>query len=89
MRVLFLDVFPAVLQVILGIVFPPYIFKLDFKSKEELQLMPQTMEEHLDELEDAASLANISISSFSEDQVRVDKRITVPWWYLPFHLVLF
>lgn len=57
-------------QVILGIVFPPYIFALDFKSKEELQLMPQTMEEHLDELEDAASEADLSMSSFSEDQVR-------------------
>ncbi|XP_055889921.1 transient receptor potential cation channel subfamily M member 3-like isoform X5 [Biomphalaria glabrata] len=56
------------LKVILGIIFPPYLFALDFKSKEELQLMPQTMEEHLDELEDAASVANISMSSFSEDQ---------------------
>ncbi|RUS83212.1 hypothetical protein EGW08_009023 [Elysia chlorotica] len=56
------------LKVILGIVFPPYILALDFKSKEELQLMPQTMEEHMDELEDAASVANVSMSSFSEDQ---------------------
>ncbi|XP_059155365.1 transient receptor potential cation channel subfamily M member 3-like isoform X3 [Physella acuta] len=56
------------LKVILGIIFPPYLFALDFKSKEELQLMPQTMEEHLDELEDAASVANLSMSSFSEDQ---------------------
>lgn len=56
------------LKVILGIVFPPYILALDFKSKEELQLMPQTMEEHMDELEDAASVADVSMSSFSEDQ---------------------
>ena len=59
----------CVSQVILGIVFPPYILALDFKSKEELQLMPQTMEEHMDELEDAASVADVSMSSFSEDQV--------------------
>lgn len=26
----------------------PYIFKLEFKSKEELQLMPQTTEEHME-----------------------------------------
>ena len=35
-----------VLQIILGIFCPPYITKLEFKSKEELQLMPQTEEEH-------------------------------------------
>lgn len=27
---------------------PVYITKLEFKSKEELQLMPQTQEEHLE-----------------------------------------
>lgn len=27
---------------------PPYILKLEFKSKEELQLMPQTTEEHME-----------------------------------------
>lgn len=27
---------------------PPFIKKLDFKSKEELQKMPQTEEEHLE-----------------------------------------
>ncbi|XP_055380249.1 transient receptor potential cation channel trpm isoform X3 [Condylostylus longicornis] len=36
------------LKVILGLLFPPFIKKLDFKSKEELQLMPQTEEEHLE-----------------------------------------
>ncbi|XP_059155361.1 transient receptor potential cation channel subfamily M member 1-like [Physella acuta] len=56
----------STLKVILGIIFPPYLFVLDFKSKEELQLMPQTMEEHLDELEDAASVADVSFSE--EDQ---------------------
>lgn len=35
-------------QVILGLLFPPFIKKLDFKSKEELQSMPQTEEEHLE-----------------------------------------
>lgn len=39
-------------QVIFGLVFPPYIAKLEFKSKEELQLMPQTEEEHLIGLEE-------------------------------------
>ncbi|XP_049817373.1 transient receptor potential cation channel trpm isoform X2 [Aethina tumida] len=36
------------IKVILGLIFPPYILKLEFKSKEELQLMPQTTEEHLE-----------------------------------------
>ena len=31
---------------------PPYIARLEFKSREELQLMPQTEEEHLIALED-------------------------------------
>jgi hypothetical protein len=40
------------LQVILGLLCPFYIAKLEFKSKEELQLMPQTEEEHLIGLEE-------------------------------------
>uniref|UniRef100_A0A2C9JU91 TRPM SLOG domain-containing protein n=1 Tax=Biomphalaria glabrata TaxID=6526 RepID=A0A2C9JU91_BIOGL len=58
----------STIKVILGIIFPPFLFALDFKSKEELQLMPQTVEEHLDELEDASSADNISMCSLSEDQ---------------------
>lgn len=58
------------LQVILGIFMPPYIMALEFKSKEELQLMPQTMEEHLEQLEDNDSEKDdISMSSFDIDQV--------------------
>ncbi|XP_014480910.1 PREDICTED: transient receptor potential cation channel trpm isoform X1 [Dinoponera quadriceps] len=40
------------LKVILGLLFPVYIARLEFKSREELQLMPQTQEEHLIALED-------------------------------------
>ena len=54
---------------LIGILIPPYILALEFKSKEELQLMPQTMEEHLDELEDDASEENVSVDSFEDDQV--------------------
>jgi transient receptor potential cation channel subfamily M member 3 len=39
-------------KVIIGLLFPPMILQLDFKSIEELQLMPQTMEEHLLELKE-------------------------------------
>ncbi|XP_065333383.1 transient receptor potential cation channel trpm isoform X3 [Cloeon dipterum] len=34
------------MKVFLGLTFPPYISRLEFKTKEELQLMPQTEEEH-------------------------------------------
>lgn len=37
---------------ILGLFCPLYITRLEFKSREELQLMPQTQEEHLIALED-------------------------------------
>ncbi|KAK0173426.1 hypothetical protein PV328_006622 [Microctonus aethiopoides] len=40
------------LKVILGLLCPPYITRLEFKTREELQLMPQTQEEHLIALED-------------------------------------
>ncbi|XP_022248148.1 transient receptor potential cation channel trpm-like [Limulus polyphemus] len=40
------------LKVILGILMPLSILALEFKSKEELQLMPQTEEEHILDLKD-------------------------------------
>lgn len=40
---------------------------LEFKTKEELQLMPQTMEEHLEELEDDDSdTEDLSFSSLED-----------------------
>lgn len=38
----------SIQQVMLGLILPPFITRLDFKSKEELQSMPQTEEEHLE-----------------------------------------
>ena len=32
-------------KIILGLMFPPTIAKLEFKTREELELMPQTEEE--------------------------------------------
>ncbi|CAH1392573.1 unnamed protein product [Nezara viridula] len=40
------------IKVIFGLLVPIYIAKLEFKSKEELQLMPQTEEEHMTGLEE-------------------------------------
>lgn len=42
----------ANMKVITGLLSPPLILRLDFKSKEELQLMPQTEEERMTELKD-------------------------------------
>ncbi|XP_014228067.1 transient receptor potential cation channel trpm isoform X2 [Trichogramma pretiosum] len=39
-------------KIMLGLICPFYIPRLEFKSREELQLMPQTAEEHLIALED-------------------------------------
>ncbi|GLH02373.1 Transient receptor potential cation channel, partial [Gryllus bimaculatus] len=43
------------LKVVLGLLCPLYVTRLDFKTKEELLLMPQTHEEHLFELEENES----------------------------------
>lgn len=40
------------LKIVLAILCPPLILRLEFKSKEELQLMPQTEEEHMIDLQD-------------------------------------
>lgn len=54
----------------MGIFIPPYAMALEFKTKEELQLMPQTMEEHLEELEDDDSdTEDLSFSSLDDDHV--------------------
>ncbi|XP_060069343.1 transient receptor potential cation channel subfamily M member 1-like [Ylistrum balloti] len=51
------------LKVILGILCPPCIAVLQFKTKEELKLMPQTLEEHLYELQaQGLNDRNMSIS---------------------------
>ena len=41
----------VILKVITGLVFPPAILAIQFKTAKELQYMPQTQEEHENELE--------------------------------------
>lgn len=50
------------LQIILGIFVPFTIIHLDFKSKEELQCLPQTVEEHINELEEGDESSSYSDS---------------------------
>ncbi|XP_067933259.1 transient receptor potential cation channel subfamily M member 3-like isoform X2 [Watersipora subatra] len=76
-------------KILLGILVPFTIIRLDFKSKEELQLLPQTEEEHIDELEDDESsedsnsetdLKNIDnnsiIDNYADHADEVNKMIT-------------
>jgi transient receptor potential cation channel subfamily M protein 3 len=55
------------LKVILGILFPPSIFLLEFKSREELMLQPQTAAEHQDDINDSSSSESSSSSSSSSE----------------------
>jgi len=42
---------------VLGLLFPPTLYSLEFKTKEELELMPQTEEEYiLEKVGDRSSL---------------------------------
>lgn len=75
------------LKVIAGLVFFPYIFWLDFKSKEELMLQPQTVSEHEHDMQDTSSdesLPNINSDneSSSEDESwnssEDDARLQIP-----------
>lgn len=54
-------------KVITALVFPPAIFAIEFKTAKELQYMPQTQEEHEQELE--AQESSSIISSESENRL--------------------
>uniref|UniRef100_A0A914CYL5 TRPM-like domain-containing protein n=1 Tax=Acrobeloides nanus TaxID=290746 RepID=A0A914CYL5_9BILA len=56
------------IKVIVGLLFPPYIFYLDFKSKEELMLQPQTVSEHEHDMRDTSSSSDESTSGSSSDE---------------------
>lgn len=79
------------MKVILGIIIPPYAMALEFKTKEELQLMPQTMEEHLEELEDDDSdTEDLSFSSLDDDNVHeVQQRMKSSFCFCWFSFLLF
>ena len=51
------------IKVMLCLLLPPYILALEFKSREELSLMPQTLEEYLVDHEDTDTSSNSSSSS--------------------------
>lgn len=53
------------LKVVLGLLFPPSIFLLEFKSREELMLQPQTAAEHEDDIKDTSSSSSSSSESES------------------------
>lgn len=63
-------------QVIAGILVPFSIIGLDFKSKEELQQLPQTVEERIEELEEDGQMS-CSYSESLPDLEGVSNRIEV------------
>ncbi|XP_049876562.1 transient receptor potential cation channel trpm isoform X9 [Pectinophora gossypiella] len=71
------------LKVILSLLCPLYILQLEFKSKEELQLMPQTEEEHLENesMEDDRSTkdpTDAEVPGYSPCASRLPFSIAVP-----------
>ncbi|XP_066274984.1 transient receptor potential cation channel subfamily M member 3-like isoform X1 [Branchiostoma lanceolatum] len=63
------------LKVIMGILCPPTILTLEFKSREELQLMPQTIEEHILDLQED------SVSVFDSDNDSEDSNMAYTTLY--------
>lgn len=55
------------LKVVCGLFCPPTIFLLEFKSREELMLQPQTAAEHENDINDSSSSSSSSGSSSSSD----------------------
>ncbi|CEF70041.1 Transient receptor potential cation channel subfamily M member 1 [Strongyloides ratti] len=63
------------LKVIIGILFFPSIFTIEFKSKEELMLQPQTAAEHENDLYDTSSSEEENTTSESEGNSTSDSEI--------------
>ncbi len=61
------------IKVIAAILFPPAIFAIQFKSAKELQYMPQTQEEHEQELENQDSFSDDS-SDQAENQLETSQQ---------------
>ena len=59
-------------KVITALLFPPAIFAIQFKSPKELQYMPQTQEEHEQELDDLNSVSSSSSSDESDDNQEIN-----------------
>jgi len=55
-------------QVILGILMFPSFLLLEYRSREELELMPQTKEEHIQDLEASSDSDSDSSSDSSSDR---------------------
>jgi transient receptor potential cation channel subfamily M member 3 len=82
-------------QVFLGLVFPPYISRLEFKSKDELQQMPQTEEDHItgkvgkDTVPNGTETADTNKASSNEQDVEVSadfyqtgsELLYMAWWW--------
>ena len=57
----------------------PDLWPLTLQSKEELQLMPQTVEEHMEELEGSDSEAGPDTTGNHDDNQDQDVEVEVGW----------
>ena len=72
-----LHLYPYI-KVIAGLFFPPFLTALDYKSKKQLKLMPQTVEEHLDEtLEDDSDDNDENDNDLDDDSIQQVKNISI------------
>ncbi|XP_070543442.1 transient receptor potential cation channel subfamily M member 3-like isoform X2 [Ptychodera flava] len=62
------------LKVIMGVLLPPTIMTLEFKSKEQLQLMPQTIEEHYQDLQETVDKTSIHDDMEMDDLISDENR---------------
>ncbi|CAB4068423.1 TRPM3 [Lepeophtheirus salmonis] len=62
-------------KIVLGLLFPPTIVKLEFKTREELELMPQTEEEHEQDAESNSSSNSSSSTSSRRSSIHINEII--------------
>jgi transient receptor potential cation channel subfamily M member 3 len=62
-----------ILKVVAGLLFFPAIFMIPFKSAKELQYMPQTQEEHENELENKEDDNISNVSNDDQEAEKLDK----------------
>ena len=75
--ILSLNLNPSI-KVIAGLLFPPFLTALDYKSKKQLKLMPQTVEEHLDEtLEDDSDDNDENENELDDDSIQSVRNISI------------
>lgn len=72
-----------VFKIILGLLFPPSIMKLEFKTREELELMPQTEEELQDRDDSNSNSSGSSTASSRRSSIHGGSSVPPPMTFPP------